>query len=132
MSTEPVTVVTPPKQPSVNPSPAAPVQVSGTTPTPATNADLSPPDRFLDMRDGANRARIGDRALSETEYNQLTFSERLEYAERRTDLANGNGNDPAATADSTTATAPGSKVQVGRFEISEGELAAMMERQAND
>jgi hypothetical protein len=40
---------------------------------------------------------------------------------------------PAATsADGTTTPQPGPKVQVGRFEISEGELAAMMERQAND
>lgn len=123
-------VFTPPTQVHQNTAPAAVRQVSGTAPTAPTNQhDQNPQDRFLDMRDGANRSRIGDRELSEAEYNSLTYTERLEYAERRTALANGNQTDPAAPA-TDPAAAPGQKFTVGKFEVTEAQIEAMMQRQS--
>lgn len=129
--TEGTTVFTPPAQPHQNTAPAVSERHVGNPDTPSTAFwDQSPGERWLDMRDGPNRARIGDRELSAAEYETLTYPERLAYAERRTEIANGGRRDPAnPAAPGVDPAAAGEKFRVGKHEITEAALDAMLERQ---
>jgi hypothetical protein len=95
-------------------------------------ADLTPQQRF-EQRDGpTQRERIGDRKLSNAEYDRLTISEKYAYAERRTELAN-KGSDPSTSADPSKAADPsaGEKLRIADdLELTREEINGLRERDA--
>jgi hypothetical protein len=92
-------------------------------------AHQTPAERFDTMR-GTPGQRIGDRKLTDAEYNSLTYAERQAYAERRTALANGEKErttpaDPAKPAETQA------KIKLADdFEITADEARGLMERAA--
>jgi len=137
MSTESVTVFTQPAQPYQNQAPAAPVVLKGNPATPAANADVSPQARWADMqRDIARSDPWMDHdtvLVRDPTTGAIVPHERVVGANgevRAGKPLDGRPADPSAPA--ATAEAPGERFQVGKHAITEAELSAMLERQAND
>lgn len=89
-------------------------------------ADQTPTERFLDHRDGVttNRERIGERKLSAAEYDKLTYSEKIEYANRQTAAKAPQRED--GTAKDAATDEP--KHKIGDIEVTESELRGLLER----
>lgn len=81
-------------------------------------ADLPPADRYAERNGVPQGERLGDRKLSQAEYDKLTVSEKYAYAERATERAKGGGDPEALKA----------KVKFGDLELTETELHGLMER----
>jgi hypothetical protein len=93
-------------------------------------ADQTPQERFIEQRDGRPQGeRIGDRPLSEADYAKLTYFEKHEYAARRTELAEKQGDKPADGAKPDPAEAT---LKVGDTEITESELRSLLEKKGLD
>jgi hypothetical protein len=121
--------------------PVPPARTEADAATARTNADLvearrvadqTPAERFIEQRDGRPQGdRIGDKKLSDAEYNSLTYSERQAYAERRTELAQKPGDKPV---DGTKPDKPTDEatLKVGDTEITESELRSLLEKKGLD
>lgn len=94
-------------------------------------AEQTPHERYLEQRDGLTKPgdRLGDRKLSDADYEKLTYSEKHEYADRRTQLANKPGDKPGDGAKTDPAEA---KLKVGDTEITESELRSLLEKKGLD
>jgi hypothetical protein len=125
----------PPPAPPKNDSPAVARTVTGTTQTKPTNADSSPQDRWQASQD--ERAR-GDAWLDTSKV--LTRDPKTGQLVQRERVAGADGEptagkpiDQDASADAAASpTDAGPKVQVGKFQVSEVELEAMLARQSQD
>src|SRR5689334_5224095 len=65
------------------PRPADTAPVARPAPSAREYQDMSPQDRFALMRGDTPGPRLGDVQLSDSDYAKLTYSEKIEYAERR-------------------------------------------------
>jgi hypothetical protein len=89
-------------------------------------AELTVEQRYAERNGVPQGERIGDRKLSNAEYDRLSISEKYQYAERRTELA--SKADPSTSADPTKPTKQDAKVKVGELELTETELKGLLER----
>jgi hypothetical protein len=95
-------------------------------------ADLLPQQRFEQRLGPTQTDRIGDRKLSDAEYDSLTYSEKQAYAERRTELAN-KASDPSTSADPSKPADPstGEKIRLADdLELTREEINGLRERAA--
>lgn len=93
-------------------------------------ADQTPQQRYAETtrRDGERGEQLGARKLSDVEYASLTYPEKIDYAEARSKLADGN-SDPSKTADPSKLAE--TKIKIGEnFEVTEAEARGLMERAA--
>ena len=111
-------------------------------PTPRLSAPISPrPGASLSRRRSSGlptraptvppASSLGSRKLSDAEYATLTYAERIEYAEQRTRLANGNSDASKPSDPTKPATADQPKIKIGEnFAVTEAEARGLMERAA--
>jgi hypothetical protein len=114
----PATTVSPPV-PSPSPQPAPAVAAKPVTPGSKAWAEMTTEQRHAQLR-GPENPRI------------LPGYEKMSFAQRRLAQDQARGEAPPPPADRQPAPADGGKFKVGKFEVSEGEIAAMMDRQAQD
>jgi hypothetical protein len=110
------------------------VRSTGTKPTPATNADSSPQQRWQADQDA--RAQTDpwldtSKVLTRDAAGNLVQREAVKGKDG--EVIAGKAVDQDESADATAApTDTGPKVQVGKFEVTEAELEAMLARQSQD
>src|SRR4030088_175945 len=99
---------------------AAPAPAARVTPGSKAWAEMAPEQRHAQLRGSPNPRAIG-------------HSPKRDQMEEAAARASGEGTPgEAPSGESQPPPADGAKFKVGKFEVTEGELAAMMDRQAQD
>jgi hypothetical protein len=126
MPDEKPNIFTPPANPPVNPSPAAPVRVKAGDPSPGAPTVSSPALSAPQERWAADRAAVAAKDPWQQDPAKVAMIKDPITGEITAKARDGSTGDPANPGDPGQATVEGGKLRIGELELSESDIRQIM------